>query len=77
VVQLKRCGTCEHWEKIGTDLMSGPYGQCKKIQSAGLRNSKRERPLAMIEDDCSSFSSDLATLADFGCVLWEPKAVPE
>jgi len=61
--EMKTCGSCKHWA-----FLMGEAGKCLKITNAGVTSDNRA---VVIEGEIGG--SYLVTLADFGCILHQPK----
>jgi hypothetical protein len=65
-----RCGTCKHWKLLHD---GDKRGDCQKIEGVDLDCTENTQSPAIVDCSGHEFFSCLSTLADFGCVLWEPK----
>lgn len=79
----KRCGSCAHWASRSDflNLWAGEgadreYRRCGIVPLAdSYEDAPDPLPLAVAKDG-SDYKADLFTLADFGCVQWEPHLSP-
>lgn len=69
----KRCDECKHWQR-NTPILGRSIGDGRCMLATG--NDDDEYPdeaMAFAVDAFSGCPTELQTLAEFGCVLWEAK----
>lgn len=82
---MNNCGACKHWENPDQRYSEvwGSAGKCNRLKmyeevsewrdiNGVKKDCWKDGEIAFVED-ASSYSANLYSKPDFGCVLWEEK----